>query len=323
MSEKSNFWPEESYGNSRKRKIYGGCRVYSPSGNLIFLCEEKKADWYINKIDEKTGQKIAIEIHHINPIIDFVMKKLSIKPSAKRVLLLFEPEKHGSHGDKYLLSKKKNRCVVTGDKNLEKLTKHHITPYCYRRFMPEEYKTANAHDIVPITTEKHHEYEREASKLKHELAKKYGAPSYGKVSKDEGLFEAIKAAATLKREGDKIPKRNQQRLKKIIRKHSGGDRVLKSTIEEYAALDPKEVCNIRTHGEVVMEKVVAQGEQAIQEFVEMWRNHFLEHAEPKYMPRHWKVNRQAQRPNSTKRRRPGNILRFFSYNKIKAYGSND
>lgn len=313
MSGKSSFWTNKSHGNSRKNKIYGGCRVYSPSGNLIFLCEEKKADWYINKIDEKTGEKIAIEIHHINPIVNFVMKTLSIKPSSKRVMLLFEPEEQGSHGDKYLLSKKKNRCVVTGDRNLENLTKHHITPYCYRRYMPEEYKTANAHDVVPIIFDKHHEYEREASKLKQELAEKYGAPSYGKVFKEEELYDAIKAAKTLKREGDNIPKKNQQRLKKIIRKHSGGDRVLKVTIEEYAALDPKEVCGIRTHGEVVMEKVVAQGEQAIQEFVEMWRNHFLEHAEPRYMPRHWKVNRQAQRPNSPKSSGRGNISRIFSY----------
>ena len=191
-------WLLKSKENTRTTKVYGGCRVYSSKGNLMFLCLEKKAKWYLNKVDKKTGQTLAYEIYHINPIINFIMKTLSIKPKKLKVKFRFEMKGEGTSGDKYSLAKKQNRCVVTGDRNLDTLTRHHITPYCYRMFMPLEYKEANSHDIVTIMDEKHYEYERYADKLKVEIAKKYDAPIEGKRMVDHKLFYALKSARALK-----------------------------------------------------------------------------------------------------------------------------
>lgn len=261
----------------------------------MFLCLEKRARWYLDRTDKKTGLPLAVEIRHINPIINFLMKLLSIEPKKLIVKLKFEPKGGGSGGDKYSLGKKENKCVVTGDRNIENLTKHHITPYCYRMFMPIEYKEANSHDVVPITSEKHYEYERKADELKVILAKKYNAPVHGKISVDHKLFYALKSAHALNKHSEHMPPESIERHKNVIRAYTCQKRVTKKIIEDLANVDFKRASEIKSHGEIVVEKVVLGGRKSVQEFVEMWREHFLEHAKPKYMPKHWDAKRPASR----------------------------
>jgi len=281
--------------NKRTTKIYGHCKVYSPSGNLMFLCVEKKAKWYLNRKDDDTGEPIAKRINHPNRIVNFFMEILGIEPKYLRVQLLFEPKDEGNKGDKYSLAKKENKCVITGEKRLEELTKHHITPYCYRTYMPDEYKSANSHDIVPIIADKHYEYEREADKLKEEIANKYNAPLDGTTDVDHDMFYAIKAAKALKDNSDQMPKERIDDLKKTIKKYNGKQRVTKQMIDKLSEIPYSEAKKVKSHGEIVVEKLLLQGDQAIQEFVEMWRAHFLKHAKPKYMPKHWDPKRPASR----------------------------
>lgn len=39
----------------------------------------------------------------------------------------------------------------------------------------------------------------------------------------------------------------------------------------------------------MVQKLIALIEEQIYQFIFKWRNHFLEHAKPKYMPEHWDV----------------------------------
>lgn len=291
----SKHWLKNNQDNLRTNKVYGGCKVYSPSGNLMFLCVEKKANWYLDRTDKDTGLPLAIEIRHINPFVNFMMKLLFIKPKRLKIQFQFEPKEEGNKGDKYSLSKKQNRCVVTGDKNLEQLTKHHITPYCYRTFMPVEYKAANSHDVVPIISEKHYEYEREADKLKKLLAQKYNAPLDGKKDVDHKLFYAIKSANALKNHLEKMPKHSIEQHKETVRAYTCQKKVTQKILDKLVNTGFGEANKIKSHGEIVVEKLIIEGPEAIQEFVEMWRNHFLTHAKPKYMPKHWDVKRPASR----------------------------
>jgi hypothetical protein len=291
----SKSWRDFGKDNLRKNEIYGNCKVYSPSGNLMFLCVEKKANWYLDRVDEETGRPLAREINHINPALNFIMKLLSIKPKGKRVQLMFEPKSEGNVGDKYSLSEKENKCVITGNKNLETLTKHHITPYCYRKYMPDEYKSANSHDVVPIMDEKHYEYEREADKLKAKIAKIYNAPLEGVSTVDHTLFYAIKSAVALKNHEDKMPKQIVDSHKEKIRAYTGRKNVTQSILDNLISIDYKEAGRAKSHGEIVVEKLIKEGDEAIQDFVEMWREHFIKYAKPKYMPKHWDVKRPASR----------------------------
>jgi ribosomal 50S subunit-associated protein YjgA (DUF615 family) len=281
--------------NLRKNQIYGNCKVYSPSGNLMFLCVEKKANWYLNRVDDETGNPIAKEIRHINPIINFLMTLFFIKPNGKRVQLLFEPKNEGNLGDKYSLAQKENRCVITGSYELELLTKHHITPYCYRTHLPDIYKSANSHDVVPIIGEKHYEYERDADNLKKQIAKEYNAPLEGKVEIDFKLFYAIKSSVAIKNHGDKMPKDILEVHKNKIRDYTCKKAVTQKIVDTLSSKSYEEAKKVKSHGELVVEKLIERGPDAIQEFVEMWRKHFVEHAKPKYMPKHWSIKRKASR----------------------------
>jgi ribosomal 50S subunit-associated protein YjgA (DUF615 family) len=281
--------------NLRKNEIYGNCKVYSPNGNLMFLCVEKKANWYLDRVDEETGKPLAKEVRHINPVLNFLMTVLNIKPKGKRVQLLFEPKQEGNKGDKYSLSRKENKCVVSGSRNLERLTKHHITPYCYRTYLPDEYKSANSHDVVPILDEKHYEYERYADELKKQIAKKYDAPLEGRTTVDHKLFYAIKSAYALKNHAEKMPKHAVDAMKDKVRDYTGKKNVTQKIIDVLCEMDYEEAKKVKSHGEMVVEKLILQGDEAIQEFVEMWREHFIKYAKPKYMPKHWSIKRPASR----------------------------
>ena len=72
-SKDTRHWRVNSEDNLRKNKIYGNCKVYSPNVNLMFLCVEKKANWYLDRVDDETGEPLAREIRHINPIVNFLM----------------------------------------------------------------------------------------------------------------------------------------------------------------------------------------------------------------------------------------------------------
>ena len=286
------------FKNNRKNDIYGNCKVYSPNGELMFLCLEKKADWYLNNVDNKSGKPLAKEINHINPVVNFFMGFFSIKPKSKKIKLLFCPKKNGNNGDKYSLSKKENRCVITGSKDLKNLTKHHITPYCYRKYFPEEYKSANSHDIVPILNSEHHNYERKADELKNEIAKIYSAPLHGVTIINHKLFYAIKSAVALVNFSENMPKNIENSHKDNIRAYTGKKNVTKKILKELSSMNYSDAKIIKSHGEIVANKIIEQGEDSIQQFVEMWRLHFLEFAEPRYMPKHWDIYRPAYRIGS-------------------------
>lgn len=291
----SKYWLKNNKKNLRTNKVYGGCKAYSPSGNLMFLGVEKKVDWYLDRTDKDTGLPLAVEIRHINPILNFIMKLLFIKPRRKKIQLTFEPKDEGNKNDNYSLSKKKNRCVVTGDKDLELLTKHHITPYCYRMFMPDEYKSANSHDVVPITSEKHYEYERHADNLKEKIANMYNAPLHGKKDVDHKLFYAIKSARALVKYADVMSKEKSELHKKAIRLYTNQKKVTQKILLKLTSTEFDEASRVKAHGEIVIEKLLLEGDEAMQEFVEMWREHFLLYAKPKYMPKHWDPKRPASR----------------------------
>jgi len=282
-------------GNSRKNEIYGNCRVYSPSGNLMFLCVDKKIDWYLSRVDEKTKEPLAFEIKHINPFLNFLMNAFGITPRSRKIKFNFEPKEEGNKGDRYSLSKKKNKCVVTGSKVLESLTTHHITPYCYRKYFPEEYKSANSHDVVPIRSNEHYDYERVADELKLKLAKKYKAPLEGNSTINHTLFYAIKSAHAIKSHGDKIPKDNLEMHKEKIRAYTGRKNVTQKIIENLIQISYDEAKKMKSHGEIVVEKLMLEGPDAMQKFVEMWRQHFVDTMKPKYMPKHWDIKRPASR----------------------------
>ena len=256
---------EKPNGHKRKNPVYGNCKVYSPAGKLMFRCTEKKIKWYLSR-------NLA-SIYQGNP---------------NDIILKFTPKGLGSNGDKYSISDKKNICVVCGLSELEEITRHHIVPLIYRKHFPLEIKSRSAHDIVPICIEHHYNYERvHALALKRELAEKYNAPLEKIRNEDAKYLIGVKAAYVIVLNEDKIPTDRLKILKERVREALGKKHITDKDIFNLSKVDPKECYSqIDSHGKIVVDAL-----KDLQEFVEMWRQHFIDSMKPKFMPEYWNVKR--------------------------------
>ena len=259
----------------KDRKLYGNCEVYSPDGILMFRCDEKKANWYLNR-------NLAETINE-NP--------LNIK-------LKFTPKGLGNSNKPFGLNNMDNICVNCGTD--EFLTRHHVVPYCYRRHFPLYLKSHNFHDVLSLCWNCHEKYERKADELKEELAKKHhvstngiiskyniiidGVVPHNKITLEESQMRKIISNCNLLLRLDKsdIPESRIAEVRQEIREFIGHD-FTDDDMREISCLKPMTL--EKTHGQVVMENI-----DNIQEFIEMWRKHFIDNNECKFMPDNWNIN---------------------------------
>ncbi|NIQ13420.1 MAG: hypothetical protein GTO02_03115, partial [Candidatus Dadabacteria bacterium] len=165
----------------RKTPQYGNCEVLGPDGNLMFRCCQKKALWYLER---NLGNQISKEPFTIQ--------------------LTFTPKGKGHVDDPYFLQIMKNLCVVCGSD--ENLTRHHVVPYCYRKFFPTNLKDHRSYDVMALCIPCHELYEEKATEFKEELAVKHSAPVSGTGARfDKALSAARGAARAILEHGNKIP----------------------------------------------------------------------------------------------------------------------
>lgn len=271
-----------SPSGNRSRKL--NCKVYSPNGKLMFVNSEKKAKWYV----EKTGAIILKEEDgHI-----------------KEIKLTFEPKGSGfEEDDKFGLSIQEHRCVVTA--STENLTRHHVVPYSYRKYMPIEYKSRNHHDVVFMTDDEHDKYERIVNVFKDELHLKYGIPTVLEgnnmnlnntvcnkyMSRILGYLHAL----TYKN----LPEEKRTEMSNIVlnyynlkfnknRKRITGKFIIK--LSDYLTTNikkTKHISKIDVH-KLLVEKIIELDE--LDSFIIMWRQHFIDNVNPKYLPIGWDIN---------------------------------
>lgn len=244
----------------KDRKIYGNYQVLSPDGHLMFRCDEKKANWYLNR-------KLAKVINQ-NPLT---------------IQLEFIPKGLGNHNKPFGLSEMKNQCVNCGTENF--LTRHHIVPICYRKHFPLKFKSHNFHDVLSMCLDCHEKYERKADELKKKLSLLYDSPINGYLARfDKNYIRAVKSANTILNNQNTIPSHRIDELKNEIKNY---------LLRDFDTQDLLNLCNSKknhiekTHGQIVIEKV-----DNLQEFIEMWRNHFIEHNQCRFLPKNWSIKNE-------------------------------
>lgn len=251
-----------SYGAKKDRKIYGNCQVYSPDNILMFRCDEKRANWYLSR----------------NLADVTILSPLTIR-------LKFQPKGLGNHNKEFGLVEMVNRCVNCGSE--EYLTRHHVVPYCYRRYFPLSLKSHNFHDVLSMCVECHEKYERKADELKNNLSKIYQSPINGELQSCKELVKYVKIAKTLSLNYNQIPKSRLINLKKEIKQYFKISKLTKEKIDEISNI--KLFVVKKTHGEIVINKI-----DNLQDFVEMWRKHFVDNNECKYLPNTWSVKTKIE-----------------------------
>lgn len=241
-----------------KYPIYGNYQVLSPEGILMFRCNYKKANWYLSRD--------LAEVVYKEPVT---------------IKLKFKPQGLGNHNKIFGLTEMKNICVNCG--KTSELNRHHVVPYCYRRYFPINIKSHNFHDVLSLCVECHEKYERQADKLKESLSIKYDAPINGETIYNKDLIKYSKMAMTLLKDDlSRIPKDRLDFLKKSLKSYFNIKRLSNKRIEDISNI--KSTITSRTHGSVVISKV-----SDIQSFVEMWREHFIRNNNCKYLPKNWSI----------------------------------
>ena len=246
--------------NTLKIPLYGNCRVQNPDGVHIFNCGEKKANWYL--------KRNLADIIQENPFT---------------IRLNFAPNGKGHANDSFYLQERQNICVCCGTH--EQLTKHHVVPYCYRRFFPERLKNHTAYDVLPLCYECHEKYEGFAQQFKKELAKEHSVPKENTTVIDPELKKVCLYATALLKQAS-IPADRYDMMMNVIRSFYRRD----ITVED---LEKASQIRYNTHradykpeGQSVVESL-----NNVEEFVKRWRQHFVDVMKPQHMPKYWIVDR--------------------------------
>lgn len=262
-------------------------KVFHPNGKHMFTCGEKKAFWYLDR-------------------------NLAVLFDDKSIKLTFIPRGNGfEDNEEFGRNVRIVRCVVTGV--VDNLQRHHIVPYCYRTYFPEQYKSKNHHDVVLINHEIHSEYERHAVLFKDEIAKIYGVKTiselngdYTKYLRENGKSNSIllNALHSLFKSYGKMPYDIKiEKLHFISEQTNIPYNVIEGLnyiqlYKLYLLLVEDHKVKIEAfkgvnrpyfdHGYYVVQKL--DTEEKIEDFVKLWRNHFIETMKPKFMPKGWSVD---------------------------------
>ncbi len=260
---------------AKKTAVYHNNRVYHPtalspdgvSPKLMFMTNRKKINFYLN-----------------NNLANVINER---PDGTVDIILTFIPKGLGCNSE-FDLAEKSNVCVISGD-SID-LTQHHVVPSMYGKFFPWERKQNNSHDVVLLTVPNHVKYEREASLYKDVLAKQYGAPTLhefitgqgwdsGRVKED---MRKSKLAYTLLNYEDRMPPKRQQELRREFLMLTD----LEPTDENY-----KKISKLghtfklqMQYGELFVPLITD-----IEEFCVNWRKHFIETANPQFLPKGWSI----------------------------------
>lgn len=228
----------------------------------MFRCSIKKIQWYIKKnLVQQIGEK--------------------------QYKLMFQPKGKGHVGDDFYLYQKQTICCCCGSE--EELQRHHVVPYCFRKYM-EQIKEHSSHDILLLCLSCHERYEKDfASKLKKELSIKMKIDFGGKdIETNLPLKTVIKIrnmATSLTQYAQKLKINSRIKIKNNIKKCIGHE----LSEKELDYWSTKKTDNIIEYGQYVVDNT-----EDIVSFIKMWRLHFIETMNPKYLPKGWSVNKEIK-----------------------------
>jgi hypothetical protein len=242
---------------------YGNWQVLGPDSVLMFRCNEDRANWYLER-------------------------GLAVKCGDRAIRLQFIPNGPGSAGDLFYLEERLNICVVCGTD--QTLTKHHIVPYGYRRFWPEELKSHNWFDVVLLCKGDHEKYERHAKQLKRQIADEYQVPPNGVPAPYEARWVRMRKAATaIYRHGNDIPEPKKSALLELIKPlFEPGEDITNVDLKTIQGRANTCITPPVPPGKLLMDRV-----EDYDAFARRWREHFIEHAMPRFMSAHWSPERGA------------------------------
>lgn len=204
----------------------------------------------------------------------------------KTIQLTFEPKGRTPLWDKFYSEPKLDMCAVCGTK--DNLSSHHVVPSLFRIHLPVWIKSKSHHDVLPCCRPCHNKYESHAYKLIKTLFSKYEIKEEREwqfINKDLRLVTSL-GHIFLNKSSNKVPNKN-------IKHFFLGD-INKDNLEDYSqnASNFEKFLRDRYYKEQFKELVDKLDNLCkIQDFIFLWRRHFVETMQPKFLPNHWNPER--------------------------------
>jgi len=267
---------------SRKFDTNDNWKVFHPNGKHMFTTSKRKADWYLRRAGAIVIDKNSIQLTKV-------------------------PKGDGfSENEIFGLLPRINQCVVCG--STDNLQRHHVVPYHYRKFMPINYKSRNHHDVVLICRMHHEEYEMIAKSYKTHIARKYSVGTIEElnnayittvVERLRTKFKISKLLNTILDQFNDIPISKIEIIGKEVSTMLKFDIMqldfeeldkIRRKLNKSIAREKREVIDIDEffHGKMVIKQFTNHA--AFEEFIQGWRQHFIDTMEPQFMPIGWSVN---------------------------------
>jgi exonuclease 3'-5' domain-containing protein 2 len=282
-----------------KKPMYDNIEMYNPEGELLCTIAEKKAKWYVRKQLAKwlededncwNGGKQKIENAQ-------AVEEKQSRPPPTKIQLLFAPKgKSVQESKEYNTSHKKNICVVCGD-NQEHM-RHYVIPYCYRTLLPEKYKTHMPHDIVILCPVCHLSCEQATQRrqkwMEGTVRRGHDKSTAEPFVWNRDLYTIKSRALALLRHSVKptLPSSKVIEYQTMMRQHctlSKEDALTEEILRPLTELEvqtpnPKYIPGAN----LVVETLTS--DEAIEDFIRDWREHFLEASAPRFLPHGWDVD---------------------------------
>jgi exonuclease 3'-5' domain-containing protein 2 len=250
--------------NTRKEPLYDNCIAKDINGEVIFYCSKKRANWYLNRglADIVCAEPLVMQLN-------------------------FKTNGDGHKNDEYYLQPMTNICVACGSK--DNLQRHHVVPFCFRKWMKDCIKNHSYHDVVLLCHSCHDRYEIFATEKKRQIANEHNIPLDGVwlISKEDyqTQYKTILIARTLIRYADKIPDERKEYLLNKIKSN------LNIETADLAAIANMSVSNaiVEPLGKIVVSRLTN-----IEAFIISWREHFVSIMEPRFLPPFWSITRDKR-----------------------------
>lgn len=253
---------------------YDNILVKNSDGLELFTCDSRRANWYLSRN---------------------LAAKISEEPCV--IALNFKPNGLGHHGDPYFMQEFKNVCVACG--TTENLTRHHVFPQQFNKYVPRElgaFMRSNSYNVKLLCVDCHTRYEMVATSFKHEILEKSG---YGiRRHMPEHFDKAKKAAWALLNFSNAIPSKDYPKLLGRVEKFLGKKYPNYDLKDEESVDDLFYIVSLEHHLEPMNKCYKAYFKDKIKtiddinDFIVMWRKHFVKTMNPKYLPEHWDVERR-------------------------------
>jgi hypothetical protein len=139
-------------------------------------------------------------------------------------------------------------------------------------------KEHNSYDVLLLCGECHEKYERKADLLKAQLEEESGVPLF---KQSYQKLQVAHRALQYYLSGSCHPKAKESLLEKIFL-YDPNAKLEKEYLDE--------VENVIEHSKTEHGRMVVAKQGSVENFIIMWRQHFLDHVKPEYLPTGWHVN---------------------------------